>query len=98
MEDAVDITIVELGLGKVVSNYGTYEGKPAIFLEPVATLGIPNGTPGTLAPDTPKNALAPGSVVLRIHDSAGAHVVMEDLVSAMNFAAGQNRNIPKVIE
>lgn len=93
-----NVTIVELGLGEVVSNYGTYEGKPAIFLEPVKNLGFQAGQPGNTAPDTPRDGVAPGTVILRIHDSAGAHVVMEDLVSAMNFAIGQNRNIPKTID
>ena len=93
----MEIKVIELGLGEVVSNYGTYEGKPAVFLEPVKTLGFPNGEPGTTAPDTPKDAVADGTVILRIHSSEGAHVIMEDLVSAMNFALGANRNLPKKI-
>lgn len=94
----MDVTVIELGLGEVVSNYGTYEGKPAVFLEPVKALDIEAGQPGTSAPDTPKNAVAPGTVILRIHESAGALVVMEDMVSAMNFVRGTNRNLPKQVE
>lgn len=90
-----EVIVVELGLGEVVSNYGTYGGKPAVFLEPVKALGIANGQPGESAPEGPNNAVAPGTVILRIHDSTGAHVVMEDLVSAMNFVRYQNRNLPK---
>ena len=90
-----NVTVIELGLGEVVSNYGTYEGKAAVFIEPVGSLGIPNGQAGQSAPETPKNAVAPGTVILRIHSAAGAHVVMEDMVSAMNFVLGANRNIPK---
>jgi hypothetical protein len=95
--DMENVTVIELGLGEVVSNYGTYEGKPAVFLERVSALGIPNGKPGESAPDSPKNAVAPGTVILRIHSAPGAHVVMEDMVSAMNFALGANRNIPKEV-
>lgn len=90
-----NVTVIELGLGEVVSNYGTYEGKPAVFIEPVSALGIPNGEAGQSAPDTPRDGVAPGTVILRIHSPVGAHVVMEDMVSAMNFALGANRNIPK---
>lgn len=92
------VTVIELGLGEIVSSYGTYEGKPAVFLERVQSIGISSGHPGTLAPDSPKDSVAPDSVILRIHDSAGAHVVMEDMVSAMNFVRGQNRNVPKQID
>lgn len=92
------VTVINLGLGEVVSNYGTYAGNPAVFLEPVNSLGIPTGQPGTPAPETPKDEVAPGSVILCIHSSEGAHVVMEDLVWAMNFALGHNRNIPKVVK
>jgi hypothetical protein len=92
-----NVTVIELGLGEVVSNYGTYEGKPAVFLEPVSALGIPNGQPGLSAPETPKDSVAPGTVILRIHSAPGAHVVMEDIVSAMNFARGANRNLPKQV-
>ena len=60
----MDITVIELGLGEVVSTYGTYEGKPAVFLEPVKALGIAAGQPGQLAPNTPKDAIAPGTVIL----------------------------------
>jgi hypothetical protein len=91
----MDIRVIEIGKGEVVSNYGTYEGKPAVFLEPVSSLGIPAGKCGEAAPDSPKDGVAPGTVILRIHDSAGAHVIMEDLVSAMNFALGLNHNLPK---
>lgn len=92
-----NVTVIELGLGEVVSNYGTYEGKAAVFLEPVKTIGIANGQPGQSAPETPKDAVAPGTVILRIHSAPGAHVVMEDMVSAMNFALGANRNLPKKV-
>ena len=92
-----NVTVVELGIGEVVSNYGTFEGKPAVFLEPVKALGFQIGQPGKTAPETPSDGVAPGTVILRIHASEGAHVVMEDLVSAMNFALGQNRNIPKTV-
>ena len=89
----MDITVIELGLGEVVCNYGAYEGRPAVFLEPVKTLGIATGQPGQSAPDTSKDAVAPRTVILRIHNASGAYVVMEDLVSAMNFIDGENRNI-----
>jgi hypothetical protein len=78
-----NVKIVELGLGDVVSSYGTFEGKPAVFLEPVKMLGFQTGQPGTTAPDTPRDSVVPGTVILRINASEGAHVVMEDLVSAM---------------
>lgn len=94
----MDAVVVELGRGEWISNYGTYEGSPAVFLEPVKSLGFEQGVAGQSAPASPKDALAHGSVILRIHDSAGAHVVMEDLVSAMNFVLGANRNIPKSIK
>ena len=93
----MDVTVIELGLGEVVSNYGTYEGKPAgISGNPSRLSTLKWGNRERQAPDTPKNRrLLAGTVILRIHESAGALVVMEDMVSAMNFVRGTNRNLPK---
>lgn len=70
--------VVRLGRGEIVSNYGTYNGSPAVFLEPADT----PGKVGENAQGYEKNELRAGSVVIVLDDLSGADVLMEDLNSA----------------
>jgi hypothetical protein len=63
--------VVELGRGEYSIDRGTYEGTPAVFIEPVS----PAGNVGGKGPDLPLNALQPRTVILRIHDQKGAEVL-----------------------
>lgn len=87
--------IVRFGLGQVVSNWGTYEGKPAVFIEPV--LGEPGVCGDDLLGDrepqilgkTEVGPLSDGAIVLVLDgDIRGAEVLLEDIHSAMRFAVG----------
>jgi hypothetical protein len=75
-----NVKVIEIGLGEVVSNWGTYEGKPALFIEPVTVAGVV----GQHAPDGPKHEVQPNSTIIRFHSPAGALVLMEDMLTAIN--------------
>ena len=70
-------TIIELGLGKVSIDRGTYGGVASVFIEPVD----PSGTPGEKGPDLPLDSIQPGTIILRINDQRGADVLAENLIS-----------------
>ena len=71
----VAVRVIELGKGAVVVDNGTYEGIRAVYIEPVSE----PGTVGAKGPDLPLNDVQPGTVVLRIHEQAGADVLAEYL-------------------
>ncbi len=75
-----DVKVVQLGLGLVISNWGTYKGKPAVFLEPAET----PGNVGDLAPVSPTDSVLPGSVILQFHGDSGAKVLLEDIFEALS--------------
>lgn len=80
------VRIIRIGLGEVVSNWGTYHGKPALFIEPV--LGKPQ-SPGVhvtegIEPQICKDFVSDGGTVLVFHDRSGAEVIIEDINSALS--------------
>jgi hypothetical protein len=91
-----NVKVIEIGLGQVVSNWGTYEGKPALFIEPVPVAG----KVGQQGPELPKHELTPNSTIIRFHSAKGANVIMEDILSAINCEGklDMNRNPPKSVK
>jgi len=73
------IKVVRIGLGEVTSNWGTFDGLPALFLEPIS----PAGKVGELAPGEQKNSVVPGSVILQFHGTGGGEVVISDIQSCI---------------
>jgi hypothetical protein len=80
------VKVVQLGLGKVVCNWGTHGSVPAVFIEPV--LGDP-GQIGTRVKDGREPQITPdsvsdGAVVIEIHSEDGLKVLIEDLWTALH--------------
>jgi hypothetical protein len=79
-----ELNVIRLGLGSVVCNYGTYEGKPALFLEPV--LGEP-GLTGEKVPDGREPQIVPDAIatgtIIQMNSVEGARVLLEDLQVCM---------------
>lgn len=77
--------IIDIGVGKVVSNWGTYDGFPALFIEPV--LGEPGRSGDDIEcgrePQIVKNAISDGGTVLVFRGLRGAQVIIEDIQSAL---------------
>ena len=81
-----NIRVFRLGLGEVLSTWGTYEGYPALFIEPAD----PSGVVGEFAPSTNPRKLRVGSVVLQIHNPSGLDIIKQDMESAVNlFLSGK---------
>lgn len=79
------LRIVRLGLGEVVSNWGMYGDKPAVFIEPV--LGeagkVGDYLPEGREPQIQKNSVTTDAIVIEIHDVQGAKVLIEDIQKAV---------------
>jgi hypothetical protein len=80
-----NVKIVHLGKGAVVSNWGTYGGLPAVFIERV--LADP-GTVGDLVkgetePQIANDKVTDDGLILVLHNPEGAAIVIEDLQSAI---------------
>jgi hypothetical protein len=88
-----NVKVIRIGLGEVVSNWGTYEGQYAVFLEPVAEHGIP----GEEAPAhlTAADSVKDESTIIQFYSQEGARVLIEDIQSALNAAVGRSSNKPK---
>lgn len=79
------VKVIHLGLGKVVSNYGTHFGTPCVFIEPV------KGDAGEVGqkveagrePQITSDSVSEGGVILVLHNPDGAEVVIEDIRSAL---------------
>jgi hypothetical protein len=73
------MTVIQFGLGKVVSTVGKSDGFPAVVIEPAS----PTGEVGA---DASGNALQDvilaGAVILEFHGDSGAGVLVEDIVKA----------------
>ena len=80
-----EVKVIQLGLGKVVSNWGTHNGVPAVFIEPV--LGEPgpvgDDLKGDREPQIVNHAVSDGGVIIEIHNPAGMKVLLEDFKSAV---------------
>lgn len=81
-----NVIIFRLGLGEVTSTWGTYEGYPAVFIEPAS----PSGPVGELAPDGPKTSVKEGGLVLQFQKPDGAGILVEDIHSALEKFYGEN--------
>jgi hypothetical protein len=79
-----NVKVVECGIGAIVSNWGTYGGVPALFIEPAKE----HGTVGKNADSghDPEN-LKEGAVVIRFNNPLGAYVLIQDMLSAMSSGA-----------
>jgi hypothetical protein len=74
-----NVKVVTFGEGKIISNWGTYEGHPAVYLEPV--LGEP-GIVGEVTPSLENNDLdkvRDGGVILQFKSSHGMRILLEDI-------------------
>lgn len=86
------VKVIHVGRGEVVSNWGTYEGSPAVFIEPVV------GNAGTIGekvtegvqPQIVNDGVSDGGVVIVIHDKAGLDVLLEDFASAIGASPSAN--------
>lgn len=88
------ITIIRLGKGEVVSNWGSHNGVPAIFIEPAKPSGdvgceVCNGE----QPHIHRDCVADGGIVIEIHDPAGFQIVVEDGYSALGMNRKQGKHI-----
>jgi hypothetical protein len=74
------INHIKLGIGAFVVNHGTFEGKPAIFIEPVEVAG----TVGATATDSglDQHGVAPGGTVITFENPKCAEVVREEIRAA----------------
>lgn len=83
-----DVKVVTFGEGKVTCNWGTYEGFPAVFIEPV--MGQP-GVVGDVVPNgfegDKKGDVRDGGVILQFKNASGMHVLLEDIGIASNGVA-----------
>lgn len=77
-----DVKVVRIGLGEVVSNWGTYEGIPALFIEPATRAGIVGEKE---FPDSEeiKTDVRDGGIILQFHNANGADILIEDINSAL---------------
>lgn len=80
----MSVMVIQIGLGKVVSNWGVHNGVPAVFIEPVL------GNPGTVGedigenePQITKDSVSDGGIILEFHSEEGADVIIEDIQSAI---------------
>lgn len=71
--------IIRIGLGEVISNWGTSNGKPAVIIEPANKPG-PVGHRGPGSNDDP---LHEDAVVLEIHAPEGLEVLVDDMRKAL---------------
>jgi len=78
------VKVIKLGLGEVVTNWGTHNGVPAVFIEPV--LGdagdVGEQVSGNRESQIKNDSVSDGSVVIEIHNIRGLHVLLEDFASA----------------
>jgi hypothetical protein len=71
--------IIRLGIGEVVSNWGTSNGFPALIIEPVDEKGVV----GCRAPGENSDPLHPEAIVFEIHSTPGVQILLEDIHSAL---------------
>lgn len=71
---------IKLGTGAFVVNHGTYEGVPALFIEPVEVAG----TVGADATDSglEQHGVAPGGTVITFGNNKCAEVLREEIRAA----------------
>lgn len=76
----MDLHIIEFGAGTIIIGRGSYDGKPALFLEPAEVPGVP----GAIVPRDVQsgNDLAPASTVLTFDNLASAEA-MRDMLSEL---------------
>jgi len=81
------VKVVHLGLGKVVSNYGTHFGVPSVFIEPVRGDAGPVGekVEDGREPQITKDSISDGGVILVLHSKDGADVVIDDIRKALGM-------------
>lgn len=77
--------IIKIGLGNYVTNHGTYDGFPALFIEPVVGDG---GTTGAKLkhgeqPHIKLDAISDAGTVIIFAGVEGAKVVLDDMQSAI---------------
>lgn len=77
-----DVKVVKFGLGEVVSNWGTYEGMPCVFLEPADAPGAIGDVAAGYS-GIGENPLRPGTVVLQFHKREGVKILLEDIHTAI---------------
>lgn len=88
--------VIDLGLGKWVSNFGTYLGNPAVFIEPAEVAGeVGAKVPEASEPTIKANDVRDDGIILVIHDPRGARVIIEDLMAAIGD--GSDEETPQVI-
>lgn len=78
-----NVTVIHFGLGEVVTNWGTFEGHPAVFIEPAIVPGAV-GERETDDEHEVRNAVRPGTIVLQFHNPDGAAILKQDIDSALN--------------
>jgi len=83
-----DVKVIQLGLGKVISNYGTHNGVPSVFIEPVLADAGELGADltGDREPQITKNSVSAGGLIIEIHEERGLKVLLEDFQSALSGA------------
>jgi len=74
------VKVVECGIGAIVSNWGTYGGVPALFIEPAQHPGTVGRNAGS---EHDPEKLKDGAVVIRFNDPRGAYVLIQDMLSAI---------------
>ena len=92
MAIAEDVKIIRFGLGEVVCNWGTYEGKPAVFIEPVPVAGEV-GTSAEKAYQEmgrSREDVASGGVILQFVKPDGAGVLIQNINAALEKFYGKN--------
>lgn len=70
---------IRVGLGEIVSNFGTSNGKPALIIEPA----LRAGPIGHNAPESNDDPLHEDAIIFEIHDAGGVEVLVDDLRKAL---------------
>ena len=74
------MVIVDIGIGKIKSCWGTSDGKPCVVIQP-----CDEGETGKVGHKALDNGeLHPESIVLKIHNVEGLRVILEDMAIALN--------------
>jgi hypothetical protein len=81
----MSVTIIKLGLGETVSNWGTHNGIPSVFIEPAVNH---SGEVGRELRKDEQTHILPtsicdGGTIIEIHDMKGAEILIEDMRRAV---------------